>query len=182
MDKIALSPGEPPADLRHGGGVVEGVADRGAELIWHRAAHQESGALPDLGQDVDAAAGLPVAVRGVLDVHGHIVQQAGLHHGPQHLGAGAVGVQLDGKAQRPDLSGHVQQTRLERRLSAGEAYAVQLASAGLQKVQHRFGGEGGLSLGQDQGPVVAEGAAQLTAGEKHRGCQMAGIVQQRQFG
>ena len=181
MQEVAVRTAEPLADPGHGLGIMEGAADGGAEFIGDGAFQEQRRALPGLGQDIHAAAGFGVAVRGVFDVHGHVVQQALVQQVPQNLGPGAVGVQLDGKAQGPDFADQVRKPRLERGLPAGEAHAVQPAPAAFQEVQHSPGLQGRLSPRQHQGPVVAERAAQLTAGKKHRRRHQTRIIQQRQL-
>ena len=59
--------------------------------------------------------------RIVFYIHGHIVHQALIDDGFQHVGAVAVGIQLDLVAQRADLTQQLRQIGVERRLTAGDA-------------------------------------------------------------
>ena len=75
MKEIALRTLEPTAAPGHLLRCVQRCADGGAELIVHGARHQQCGTPLHRSQKIHAAAGLRIAVRAVLDVHGSIVQQ-----------------------------------------------------------------------------------------------------------
>ena len=154
----------------------------GAELIVHMALQQPGHALPD-GPQVQAGdpCGLSVPLRGIFDVHGGVVHQPQGPQPGQELGVAGLAVQLDGEAQGLDLLQKSLQPGAEQGLSAGDADPVQqplpLGEESQQLPAVHGGGEGA----GHQVPVVAEGAAEVTAPQENRAGHPARPVQQRQF-
>ena len=98
----------------------------GAELVGHRSLQQERHAFAHTRKvEPVHSDGFLVALRRVLHVHGHIVHQPLAHERPQPVGEAAVRVQLDGESAFAHVSAEIGQARLEQRLPAGDAYAVQ---------------------------------------------------------
>ena len=98
----------------------------GAELVGHRTLQQERHAFVHTRKvEPVHPDGFRVALRRVLHVHGHIVHQPLAHERPQPVGEAAVRVQLDGESAFAHVSAEIGQARLEQRLPAGDAYAVQ---------------------------------------------------------
>ena len=84
----------------------------------------------------------------------------------QHVGVGAVGVQLDGIAKTAKLFEKLRQLQLERRFPAGDADTVQLSFPPFQKgkyLRFRYFRPFAL-LRQHQARIMAIGTAQITAG------------------
>ena len=161
---------------------VEGVGEGGAEFIVGTACHEERGAFPDAVQYIHTAAGLGIASGAVLNVHGHVVRKAFVQNGTQHRGIGAVGVQLDLVAQQADPAQQVRQVRVKGGLAAGDAHALQPAAALLQEGEELVLCHAVRAApGQHQRGIVAEGAAEITAAEKHGAGDAAGKIQQRQL-
>lgn len=166
LEEIAPRALQPAAELLHVPRRVQRGADGGAELVVHRAVHQQGGALPHPGKAVDAAAGFRITRRAVLNVHRHIVKNALLQKRLEHGGVGAVGVQLDGIAKTAKLFEKLRQLRLERRFPAGDADTVQRSFPPFQKgkyLRFRYFRPFAL-LRQHQARIMAIGTAQITAG------------------
>ena len=104
LQVVPLCPAQPTADLLHVRRGVQPARDGRAQLVGHVPAQQEGGALADRVH-IRGHARRPRVLRGgVLDVHRHEVDQPFRAQRFQPCGEGAVGVQLDGVAERLDLS------------------------------------------------------------------------------
>ena len=162
LEVVPPGPGQPGADGPEAVPVVELPHHGGAELIVHRPGEEEGDALPE-GSQVQAGPPrrLPIPLRAVFDVHGHIVHQPLLHQPAQPVRMAAVGVQLYRKAQLLDLAQKLLQLRPEQRLSPGDAHPVQQALPFFQKRGQFSAVQGSRGLPLHQLSVVAEGTAQI---------------------
>ena len=115
---------------------MQRLADRRPKFIFYRTVQQQIDAFPNPGKNVRATAGFRIALRAVLDVHRHIVKNAITKKPLQHSGIGAVGIQFYGVTKLAEFFKKPWQLRLQRRLSAGDADAVQLALPLLQKSKY----------------------------------------------
>ena len=152
----------------------------GAKLVVHPSVKQKGNALPDGHQvQIRDTSGLTVTLRAVFHIHGHIVHQPLLHQSLQSIRMGAVRIQLYRIAQRLDVFQQRLQFWPQQRFPAGNAYTVQQTLPFLQKGQKLFIVHlGRIQLGH-QLPIVAEGAAKVTAAQKNRTSHLARIIQQR---
>ena len=124
-------------------------------------------------------AGFRVFGARILNVHRGVIDQPRFDHSAQHVGAVAVGVQLDGEAEGADLLGERGQVLVQRRLAAGDADAVKDAGPLLQEREERLLGHLRLACaGQNERAVLAEGTAEIAAAQKDRaGCFFGKIEQ-----
>jgi len=155
------------------------------ELIRVLLGHGENGAHVLLSAFGAHAASREFGILGVwpFDVHGEHVHQPRVEQFGHHLGALAVGVQLDGQAQDAEIGEDARQTWNHRGLASGDGNAVQPGLAGLQKIHDRIASQGRHALRPPgQLPVVACGAPEVApAGEEH-GADLARPVAQAHFG
>ena len=99
---------------------------RGPEFIVHLAAQQKLHTFLNRRQDRVAihSYSLAIALRGIFDVHCHIVAKSVLQNLLELLWERSVGVQLDPVAQILNFLHQARQIWMQQRLAAGDAYAV----------------------------------------------------------
>ena len=104
LEEVALRSADPRADAQEGI-VVEQLPDHGgAELVIDLPLKEEVDALLHrLQAGGGDAGGFRVAVRAVFDVHRHVIDQLFSDELLEQFRPGAVGIQLDGKGQGPDV-------------------------------------------------------------------------------
>ena len=152
------------------------------ELIINRAAQQKRNT-PENGRQ-----GKPrntscfrVARRTVFDIHGNVICQPRAHDCLQLLRKRAVCVQLDGVAQRLDFFQQSGKLRAQKRLSAGNGNTVEKPLPFFQKRQQLVFVHAVFVRCGEQRRVMAERAAKIAAGQKHRTGRPPWIIQQRQL-
>ena len=97
--------GKPLAHFQYGCFIVQRLDHGGTQFIGNMILHEiAQGLLNFIQFKIGNAHGLPVARRAVFRVHRHIVDELLLHQLFQHIRTKAVGVQLDGIAQRLDAA------------------------------------------------------------------------------
>lgn len=112
----------------------------------------------------------PVLGERRFHVHGKTRLRQPVEHVGQHVGAHAVGVDLDGRTERGELGRERGQSGDQGRLAAGDDEAVEPFGVGGGKPAHRRRGQGRLGLAAPgQGRVVAVRTAQVAAAEKKHG-------------
>ena len=182
LQEITLRTADPGADRGKRIRVVQLGYGRGAKLIIDAGGDQEVFRFLDLRHQRAHAvqpAGLGIAVRAVLDVHGHVVDEPCVHDLFQRLRERAVRIQFDGIAQRLDLRQQLRQFFAHQRFPAGERHAFQDALAAFEELQQRRVVHDAGRVSIQQLAVVAERAAEIAARKKDRAGHAARIVQQR---
>ena len=109
------------------------------------------------------AADQRIFFRGPLDIHSRIIDKSFPDQIRQHVGTGAVGIQLHRIVQSFDLLEKIGQIRIQSRLAAGNTYALQNRTAFFQKIQYFFTGKSFQSRVLCQLAVLAEGAVEIAA-------------------
>ena len=160
---------------------MQGGDDSRAELVIDPPLEQQRDALLDRrGIHLLQPAGQRVAGDVVLHVHCGVVYEPAVYERAKPLRMSAVGVELNGKAKLLYARDELGKPAAQQRLAPREGHAVKQAPAGIEKLHEprvvRHGGGGAPKLA-----VVAEGAAQVAPGQKHRAGGSARKIEQREL-
>jgi len=156
--------------------VVARRVDRAAKLVINTRAGEQSHTGADAGGFDRAPGGRGVVFGNILEVHGAVVDQTLIEEAAQHIGTGAVAVELDGVAQVAQPVQEKRQIRMQAGLAAGDHYAAEAAPAAAEMREQLRQRQLTPRPTGHQVRIVAPAAAQVAAlGEDHRG-QHAGVV------
>ena len=166
------------------------VHNRCAKFIIDPARHQKARALPDLLHKgcrlrgvfrLRDAGSQGIFGRTVLDIHRDVIDKSSLKHLPENSGMGSVGVKLYRVPQCSDPADEIRQVRMQAGFSARDRHAVQKSLSLFQEGKELRFLHDGRRLSRSQLIIVAVGAAQIAAAQKHCAGHVAGKIQQCHF-